>query len=169
MSAHHRGNVPRFNLASLIWSTLYSWPEVASSGQQPESVSLSDGVLEGLGLHAESAPCCRLLPALFLAPPSSHGLREGGRGVRGGCLVAESWKSTCADTMVRGCCHMVEGPIFKKHRAFSLLYLSLCACLSPMQSCCFRSYVLNILQKLGLWSMSSSKTHKATGWSWSSL
>lgn len=107
--------------------------------------------------------------SIFSPPPSSHRLREGGRGVRGGCLVAESWKSTCADTMVRGCCHMVEGPIFKKHRAFSLSYLSLCACLSPMQSCCFRSYVLNILQKLGLWSMSSSKTHKATGWSWSSL
>lgn len=61
--------------------------------------------------------------------------REGGKGWGwGGCLVAESWKSTCADTMVRGCCHMVEGPIFKKHRAFSLSYLSLCACLSPMQS-----------------------------------
>lgn len=82
-SAQQRGNIPRFNLASLIWSTLYSWPEVASSGQQPESVSLSDGVLEGLGLHAESAPCCRLLPALFLAPPSSHGLREGERGREG--------------------------------------------------------------------------------------
>lgn len=107
--------------------------------------------------------------SIFSPPPAPIGWEREGGGLRGGCLVAESWKSTCADTMVRGCCHMVEGPIFKKHRAFSLSYLSLCACLSPMQSCCFRSYVLNILQKLGLWSMSSSKTHKATGWSWSSL
>lgn len=75
---------------------------MASSGQQPESVSLSDGVLEGLGLHAESAPCCRLLPALFLAPPSSHRLREGGRGVEGGL-------SRRGELKVNVCRHNGEG------------------------------------------------------------
>ncbi|TKS86505.1 Zinc finger protein DPF3 [Collichthys lucidus] len=33
-SAQRRGNVPRFNLASLRRSTLCSWPEVAGAGQQ---------------------------------------------------------------------------------------------------------------------------------------
>lgn len=97
-----------FNLVSLIWSTLYSWPEVASSGQQPESVSLSDGVLEGLGLHAESAPCCRLLPALFLAPPSSHGLREGERG-REGKDGGEGGLSRRGELKVNVCRHNGEG------------------------------------------------------------
>lgn len=72
-----------------MWSTLCSWPEVAGTGQQPESVSLSDGVLKGLGLHAESAPCCRLLPTLFLAPTTPTPQlpwveRDGGKGWVGG-------------------------------------------------------------------------------------
>ena len=64
------------------------WPAQASSWSL--SHRLADGVLERLGLHAESAPCCRLLPALFLAPQLPW-VERGGEGVGGGvCLVAES-------------------------------------------------------------------------------
>lgn len=75
---------------------------MASSGQQPESVSLSDGVLEGLGLHAESAPCCRLLPALFLAPPQLPSVERGREGGEGGL-------SRRGELKVNVCRHNGEG------------------------------------------------------------
>ena len=69
LSAHaqRRGNVPWFNLASLIRSTLCSWPEVAGTGQQ--SLSRCLGWLSNwwcardwgcMQNQLPAAGCCRL-------------------------------------------------------------------------------------------------------------
>lgn len=69
-----------------MWSALCGWPEVAGGGRLRAAESASLTVSWRLGLHAESAPRCRLLSALFLVPPPQLPWvrREGG-----GCLVAE--------------------------------------------------------------------------------
>lgn len=61
-------------------SALCGWPEVAGGGRLRAAESAS--VSWRLGLHAESAPRCRLLSALFLAPPPQAPMgEEGGWGL----------------------------------------------------------------------------------------
>lgn len=63
-----------------MWSLLCSWPEVAGGGRLRAAETAWLPVSCRLGLHAQSAPCCWLLAALFLAPPAPMG-EEGGWGL----------------------------------------------------------------------------------------